>query len=53
MVTRKETPKQEKTEKKNKRDGENADDKERKCNQLTTTFATMYNEANNSSENDE
>ena len=51
--THKETSKQEKIEKKNKRDEENDKDKERKCNRLTATFATAYNEANNSSENEE
>ena len=49
---RKEVPK-EKTEKKNKRDEENDNDKERKCNQLTAAFATVCNEANNSNENEE
>ena len=51
--TRKDAPKQEKTEKKIKRDEETDDGKERKCNHLTAAFATMYNEANNSSDNDE
>ena len=51
--TRKEAPKQEKTEKKNKREKENDNDKEQKRNCLTAAFATAYNEANNSSENEE
>ena len=51
--TCKETPHQEKTEKKNKRDEENDNDKEQKRNRLTAAFATAYNEANNSSENEE
>ena len=51
--TRKETLKHEKTEKKNKRDGEKHDGKEQKRNRLAATFATAYNEANNSSENEE
>ena len=51
--TRKEMPKQEIIEKKNKRDEENDKDKERKRNRLTAAFATAYNEANNASENEE
>ena len=50
---RKDAPKQDKSEKKTKRNEENDNGKERKCNRLTATFATAYNEANNSSENDE
>ena len=49
----KDTPKQEKTEKKIKRDEETDDGKEQKHNHLTTAFATTSNEADNSSNNDE
>ena len=49
----KEAPKPEKVEKKSKRQEENEDEKGRKYKRLTAAFATMYNEANNSSENDE
>ena len=49
----KEATKPEKGEKKSKRQEETVDEKERKYKRLTTTFATTYNEANNSSENDE
>ena len=51
--THKENPKQEKTKKKNKREEENDNDKEQKCKRLTAAFATAYNEADNSSENEE
>ena len=51
--THKGAPKQEKIEKKNMRDEENDQEKERKYNRLTAAFATAYNEANNSSENEE
>ena len=49
----KEAPKSDKGEKKSKRQEEIEDEKGRKYKQLTTAFATTYNEANNSSENDE
>ena len=51
--TRKDAPKQEKTEKKIKRDKETDDGKEQKRNRLTAAFATTSNEADNSSDNDE
>ena len=50
--TPKDAPKQEKFEKKSKRKEETDDGKERKCNRLTAAFATTYNEANNSSDNE-
>ena len=49
----KEAPKPEKPEKKSKRKEETDDGKERKRNRLTAAFATTYNEANNSSDNEE
>ena len=52
----KEAPKPERVEKKSKRQEENEDEKGRKYKRLTAAFATMYNEANNStnsSDNDE
>ena len=51
--TPKDAPKQEKFEKKSKRKEETDDGKERKHNRLTAAFATTYNEANNSSDNEE
>ena len=48
-----EAPKPEEVEKEIKRQEETEDEKGRKYKQLTTTFATTYNEANNSSDNDE
>ena len=52
----KEAPKPERVEKKSKRQEEKEDEKARKYKRLTAAFATMYNEANNStnsSDNDE
>ena len=49
----KEAPKPDKVEKKSKRQEETEDMEGRKYKRLTTAFATTYNEANNSSENDE
>ena len=49
----KEAPNPEKVEKKSKRQEETKDEKGRKYKRLTAAFATTYNEANNSSENDE
>ena len=49
----KDTPKPEKVEKKSKRQEETKDEKGRKYKRLTAAFATTYNEANNSSDNDE
>ena len=51
--TRKDAPKQEKTDKKIKREEETNDGKERKRNHLTAVFATTSNEADNSSDNNE
>ena len=48
----KDAPKPEKFEK-SKRKEETDDGKERKHNRLTAAFATTYNEANNSSDNEE
>ena len=49
----KEAIKPEKVEKKSKRQEETEDEKGRKYKRLTAAFATTYNEANNSSDNDE
>ena len=49
----KEAPKPEKDEKKTKRKEETNDEKESKYKLLTAAFSTIYNETNNSSENDE
>ena len=49
----KEAPKPEKVEKKSKRQEETKDEKGRKYKRLTAAFATTYNEANNTSDNDE
>ena len=54
--TLKEAPKSEHVEKKYKKQEEDEDERGRKYKRLTATFATMYNEANNStnsSDNDE
>ena len=53
MGMSKDTPKPEKVEKKSKRQEETKDEKGRKYKRLTAAFATTYNEANNSSDNDE
>ena len=51
--TLKEAPKSERMEKRNRKQEENEDEKERIYKKLTAAFGTTYNEANNSSDNEE